>query len=71
MDAYEDDDPQHGDEARPVVRRAGGQQMVHAAVVAAAIIDALASLDLHYPKVGKAKLKELAAARKVLMAEKS
>ena len=38
-------------------------------VVAAAIIDALASLDLHYPKVGEAKLKELAAARKVLMAE--
>ena len=39
-------------------------------VVAAAVIDALASLDLHYPKVGKAKLKELAAARAALMAEK-
>ena len=38
-------------------------------VVAAAIIDALASLDLRYPKVGEAKLKELAAARKVLLAE--
>ncbi len=38
-------------------------------VVAAAIIDALASLDLHYPKVGEAKLKELAAARKLLLAE--
>ena len=38
-------------------------------VVAAAIIDALASLDLHYPKVGEAKLKELAAARKALLAE--
>jgi PPK2 family polyphosphate:nucleotide phosphotransferase len=38
-------------------------------VVAATVIDALASLDLHYPKVGEAKLKELAAARKALMAE--
>ena len=39
-------------------------------VVAAAIIDALASLDLHYPKVGKEKLKELAEAKKGLLAEK-
>ena len=39
-------------------------------VVAAAVVDALGSLDLHYPKVGKDKLKELAAAKKVLLAEK-
>ena len=39
-------------------------------VVAAAIIDALASLDLHYPKVTQAQLAELAAARKLLLAEK-
>ena len=32
--------------------------------------DALASLDLKYPKVDKLRLKELADARKVLMAEK-
>jgi len=38
-------------------------------VVGAAIIDALASLDLHYPKVGKEKLKELAEAKKGLLAE--
>jgi hypothetical protein len=38
-------------------------------VVAAAVIEALASLDLHYPKVDKDKLKELAAARKILMSE--
>lgn len=38
-------------------------------VVAAAIIDALASLDLHYPDVGKDKLKELAATKKELLAE--
>ena len=39
-------------------------------VVAAAVVDALASLDLRYPKVGKAKLAELAAAKKALLAEK-
>ena len=36
-------------------------------VVAAAIIEALASLDLHYPKVDAAKRKELAAARTALV----
>ena len=35
-------------------------------VVAAALIDALHSLDLHYPEVGKEKLKELAAAKRAL-----
>jgi PPK2 family polyphosphate:nucleotide phosphotransferase len=39
-------------------------------VVAAAIIDTLTSLDLHYPKVGKEKRKALAAARRSLLAEK-
>jgi len=40
------------------------------AVVAAAVIDALASLDLAYPKVGKEKLKELAVAKRALLAKK-
>jgi PPK2 family polyphosphate:nucleotide phosphotransferase len=35
-------------------------------IVAAAVIDALASLKLAYPKVGQDKLKELAAARRAL-----
>ena len=39
-------------------------------VVAGAIVDALASLGLHYPKVESAKLAELAAAKKALLAEK-
>ena len=39
-------------------------------VVAAAIIDALSSLGLAYPEVGKAKLQELAATKKELLAEK-
>jgi PPK2 family polyphosphate:nucleotide phosphotransferase len=38
-------------------------------VVAAAVIDALVSLDLAYPKVGKDKLKELAAAKRALLAK--
>jgi len=39
-------------------------------VVAAAIIDALASLKLAYPEVGPPQLKELAAAKRGLLAEK-
>jgi PPK2 family polyphosphate:nucleotide phosphotransferase len=36
-------------------------------VVGGAVIDALASLDLEYPKVGEDKLKELAAAKRKLL----
>jgi PPK2 family polyphosphate:nucleotide phosphotransferase len=39
------------------------------AVVAGAVIDALASLDLSYPEVSKEKLKGLAAARRALLGE--
>jgi PPK2 family polyphosphate:nucleotide phosphotransferase len=38
-------------------------------VVAAAVIDALASLNLRYPKMSKEKLKELAVVKKALMKE--
>src|SRR6516164_5395693 len=38
-------------------------------VVAAAVIEALASLDLAYPEVGQSKLKELAAAKKKLVSK--
>ena len=37
------------------------------AMVAAAVIDTLASLDLKYPEVGEDKLKELAAAKVALL----
>jgi len=40
-------------------------------VVGGAVIDTLASLDLHYPDVDKAKRRELAAARKALLAADS
>jgi hypothetical protein len=39
-------------------------------VVAAAVIETLASLDVAYPAVGKEKLKELDAARQALMVSK-
>ena len=39
-------------------------------VVAAAVIDALASLNLQYPKVSKAQKMELTAARDLLLASK-
>jgi len=40
------------------------------AIVAAEVIDVLSSLDLHYPKVSEGKLKELAAAKRALLAGK-
>jgi len=40
-------------------------------VVAAAVVEGLASLDLRYPKVDRAKLKELAAAKRALLAGKA
>lgn len=39
-------------------------------IVAAAIIEALSSLNLHYPKVSEAQKKELALARKLLLEKK-
>ena len=39
-------------------------------VVAAAVIETLDSLNLHYPKVSDEKLKELAAAKQVLIGSK-
>jgi polyphosphate kinase 2 (PPK2 family) len=36
-------------------------------IVASAVIDTLASLDLHYPQVEKAKLDEIAEAKKALL----
>ena len=39
-------------------------------VVAGAIIDGLHSLDLKYPEVGPAQMKELAATKRQLLAKK-
>jgi len=39
-------------------------------VVAAGVVEALSSLDLHYPEVGNQKLKELAAAKPAFLGYK-
>ena len=71
MEAYEDDDPRDGHaEHAPWYVVPADNKWFTRVVVAAAIIDALASLDLHYPKVDKKQLADLAIARKALLAEK-
>jgi len=39
-------------------------------VIAAAVVDAMSRIDLHYPRLDKAALAELAVARKSLLAER-
>ena len=70
MAAYEETIQQTATEDSPWYVVPADNKWFTRVVVAAAVIDALDSLGLHYPKVGKARLKELADARKVLMAEK-
>ena len=70
MDAYEEMIRETATEYAPWYVVPANNKWYTRIVVAAAVIEALASLDLHYPKVGKEKLKELEAARKILMSEK-
>jgi PPK2 family polyphosphate:nucleotide phosphotransferase len=69
MDAYEEMIRETATEYAPWYVVPANNKWYTRIVVAAAVIEALASLDLHYPKVDKDKLKELAAARKILMSE--
>jgi PPK2 family polyphosphate:nucleotide phosphotransferase len=69
MDAYEDMIRRTATKHAPwFVVPADNKWFTHV-VISAAIVDALASLNLSYPKVGKEKLRELAAAKKALMRE--
>jgi hypothetical protein len=52
-----------------VVRRAGGQEVVHAPCCSDAVIQALDSLDVDYPKVEAAKRKQKKQTRAILEAE--
>ena len=68
MEAYEE-------MIRNTATKAAPWYVVHAdnkwftrVVVAAAVIEALSSLDLHYPEVGEEKLKELEVAKKATAA---
>jgi PPK2 family polyphosphate:nucleotide phosphotransferase len=69
MEAYEDIIRHTATEHAPWYVVPADNKWFTRLVVAAAVIDALGSLDLAYPEVGKDKLKELAAARKALLAE--
>ena len=69
MEAYEETIRETATEDSPWYVVPADNKWFTRVVVAAAVIDALASLDLHYPKVSAAKTKELAEARKALLAK--
>jgi PPK2 family polyphosphate:nucleotide phosphotransferase len=70
MNAYEDMIQQTATKDAPWYVVPADNKWFTRVVVAAAIIDALASLNLSYPKVGKEKLQELAAAKRALLGGK-
>jgi len=70
MEAYEDMIRHTATKAAPWYVVPADNKWFTRVVVAAAVIDTLAGLDLHYPKVDKARLKELAAAKQALRGSK-
>jgi PPK2 family polyphosphate:nucleotide phosphotransferase len=69
MEAYEEMIRQTATEESPWYVVPADNKWFTRVIVAAAVIDALGSLDLNYPEVGEEQLKELAEARKELEAE--
>ena len=67
MGAYEDMIRHTASEEAPWYVVPADNKWFTRAVVAAAVIETLADLDLHYPEVGKEKLKELAEAKAALV----
>ncbi len=70
MEAYEDMIRHTATEDAPWYVVPADNKWFSRVVVAAAVIDALDSMGLKYPQVGEAKLKELAAAKQMLLKEK-
>lgn len=70
MDAYEDMIQNTASKEAPWYVVPADNKWFTRVVVAAAVIDSLASLDLRYPKVSASKLKELAAVKRALQAGK-
>jgi PPK2 family polyphosphate:nucleotide phosphotransferase len=66
MEAYEDMIRQTATQDAPWFVVPADNKWFTRVIIAAAVIDALGSLNLRYPEVGDAKLKELAAVRKQL-----
>jgi PPK2 family polyphosphate:nucleotide phosphotransferase len=69
MDAYQDMISQTATESAPWYVVPADNKWFTRMVVAAAVIETLGSLGLEYPEVGEEKLKELAAAKRVLRKE--
>jgi PPK2 family polyphosphate:nucleotide phosphotransferase len=67
MDAYEDTIRHTATEKSPWYVVPADNKWFTRIVVASAVIDALSSLNLHFPKVDEDKLKELAEVRKALL----
>lgn len=70
MDAYEKMIQQTATKYSPWYVIPADNKWYTRVIVAASIIDTLAGMDLHYPKVDEAKMKEIAAAKELLLAEK-
>jgi polyphosphate kinase 2 (PPK2 family) len=70
MEAYEDTIRHTATKEAPWYVVPADNKWFTRVVVAAAVIEALDSLDLHYPKVDKQRLKELGAAKRALLASK-
>jgi len=70
MKAYEDTIRNTATEESPWYVVPADNKWFTRVIVAAAVVDALASLDLQYPKVSAAKKKELAAAKAALLNSK-
>jgi len=68
MEAYEEMIQNTATKATPWYVVPADNKWFTRVVVGAAVIDALADLDLHYPEVSEAKLKELGAAKRALQA---
>jgi PPK2 family polyphosphate:nucleotide phosphotransferase len=71
MEAYEETIRETSTEDSPWYVVPADNKWFTRVIVAAAVIDALASLDLKYPKVSAAKRKELAEARNLLVSGRS
>jgi PPK2 family polyphosphate:nucleotide phosphotransferase len=69
MDAYEDAIRHTASDEAPWIVVPADRKWFARVVVAAAIVEALERLDLHFPTIDAAKKRELAAARRALLAE--
>ncbi len=70
MEAYEETIRETATEDSPWYVVPADHKWFTRVIVASAVIDALGSMDLHYPKVTASKQDELSAAREALLESK-